>query len=140
MDILGNTTEEILYQKTGIIKRGRPVVLGHDMPLHIAIREANKKKSPYYIIYPTDPNNYTFDELNSKTVRQVLELIKKKFPVNEVAITRGLRASLYGRGRLEEFNKQVLENIGNKWKLPKLPHKVFHEWKTNFGSVVCYVN
>ena len=134
--MFGNSKKNIMYEKTGIIKRGIPVVLGHDMPLQIAIREAKNKKSHYSIIRPNNTKNYTFDELNFKTVRKVLKIIGQRFPVTEEAISRGLGTSMMWRGRLEAINQELLDKIEVKWKLPKLPHKVFHEWKTNFGAVV----
>ena len=133
---LGDTKEKILYQKTGVIKPGKPVVLGHDMPLHIAIEEANKKNSSYHIIYPTDINNFTFDELNSKTALKVIELIKNKFPAfTNDSFTRGLSARMHGRK--EMIDEQILKKVAISWKLPKLPHRVFHEFKSNIGNIVC---
>ena len=138
MEYFGNSKEDIMTEKTGVIKPNKPVVLGFDMPLPIAVKEAEKKKSPYYIIYPADLNNYTFTEMNSKTTRKVLELIKKKFPVKEEAIIKGLKKKKICV--MEEISREILEKLAIKWKLPKLPHKVFVEWKDNISVLVFSIN
>ena len=136
MHQFGFTKDKIMYEKSGVIKPNKPVVLGFNMPLNIAIAEANEKKSPYYIIYPSDPNNYTFDELNSKMARKALELIKEKFPITEEAMTKGLKIRKIGR--FETVSEKVIEKLGVKWMLPKLPHKVVLEWKTDPTVLVCF--
>ena len=105
------------------------------MPLHIAIEEANKKNSSYHIIYPTDINNFTFDELNSKTALKVIELVKNKFPalINE-RLSGGLSINLHGR--MEMISQELLNKKKIIWKLAKLPHRVYHEWKSNIGNIV----
>ena len=137
MQQFGFTKDKIMYEKSGVIKPHKPVVLGFDMPLNIAIVEANKKKSPYYIIYPSDPNNYTFDELNIKMARKALELIKKKFPITEEAMAKGLKIRKIGR--FEDVKVEVIEKFGVRWKLPKLPHKVIVDWKTDPTVLVCFI-
>ena len=135
---LGDTKEKIMYQKSGIIKKERPVVLGYDMPLDIAIQEAKKKNSSYYVIYPDNLNNFTFDHLNAKVTRKVLSLLLPKYPLlTEEAITEGVKAKL--PSRLEEVTPEILHKLALKWSLPKLPYKVFHEFKTNFGTLVHYI-
>ena len=136
MSMFGYTKDKIMYEKSGVIKPHKPVVLGFDMPLNIAIAEANKKKSPYYIIYPSNPNNYTFDELNIKMARKALELIKEKFPITEEAMTKGLKIRKIGR--FETVSRKVIEKLGVKWMLPKLPHKVVIEWKADPTVLVCF--
>ena len=127
-----------MYEKTGIIKEGIPVVLGNDMPLRIAMREAKKRNSSHYVVYPDDPHNFTFDHLNAKVTRKVLSLLLHKYPLlTEEAIARGVKARL--RSRLEEATPQILQLLALKWGLTKLPYKVFHEFKTNIGSLVCTV-
>lgn len=48
MNILGDTIEEIAFQKAGIIKRGIPLVMGRIEPnaRHVLLEEASKKSAP----------------------------------------------------------------------------------------------
>jgi dihydrofolate synthase/folylpolyglutamate synthase len=51
MNILGNTLEEIAYQKAGIIKAHTPIVIGEILPetLPIFLQEASKKNAPVFL-------------------------------------------------------------------------------------------
>ena len=133
--VLSTNPKKILYEKSGIIKKGKPVVFGYDMNRKLAKYYARTIKSPYYFVFPDDMKNFTFDHLNAKIARKALEVGGKKFPkLEEKHLQVGLNAKLMAR--LEEVKQEKLEELGRKWKLPKLPHKVYNEFKTNLMSLV----
>ena len=132
---LGSDRNKILYEKSGIIKRKKPVVFGYDMNRELAAQYAKQKKSPYYFVFPDNPHNFTFDHLNAKIVRKALEVGGKSFKrLKEKHLNVGLKAKLMAR--LEEVKPKKLDELGEKWNLPKLPVKVYNEFKTNFMSIV----
>ena len=71
---LGGTKELIARQKAGIIKQGRPAVIGSDLPLDV-IKEylAEINHNSTLTIVPPDDNNFTFDQYN-----QVFKEISEK--------------------------------------------------------------
>ena len=132
---LSNNTTKILYEKAGIIKEGRPVVFGYDMNRALAAKYAKRSNSSYYFIFPDDMNNFTFDHLNAKIARKALELIQPKFTkLKEKHMREGLKAKLMAR--LEEIKPERLAKLAIEWNLPKLPAKVYNEFKTNILSIV----
>ena len=133
--MLGRTREEGLTKKAGIIKKGVPVILGYDMPLELAKELAEKKNSQYYIIYPTDVNNFTFDELNKKIARKALEVGGSKFPkLREEAYSEGLKAKPPGRLQVVQLDK--LRALKEKWHLQKIPLKVYLDVGHNPQAIV----
>ena len=135
---LGSDRDKILYEKSGIIKRKKPVVFGYDMNRELAAEYAKQMNSTYYFVFPDDPLNFTFDHLNAKIARKALEVGGKSFTkLNEKHLEVGLKAKLMAR--LEEVKPQKLDQLAKKWDLVKLPVKVYNEFKTNFMSVVIYI-
>ena len=132
---LSNNTNKILIEKSGIIKEGKPVVFGYDMNRTLAKRIAKRSNSSFYFIFPDDLKNFTFDHLNAKIARKALNLITPKFNrLKEKHLKIGLKAKLMAR--LEEIKPERLAALAAKWNLPKLPYKVYNEFKTNFMSIV----
>lgn len=72
MDVIGNTLEEIAFEKSGVIKAGAPCVIGPTCSELLAIKKrANDCKSP--LISIGDLPNYNM--VNSKIVAAVLDVI-----------------------------------------------------------------
>ena len=135
---LSNDTNKILEEKAGIIKENKPVIFGYDMNRTLAKELALKSSSPYYFIYPNDMNNFTFDHLNAKIARKAINIINHKFKkLKEKHLNVGLKAKLMAR--LEEIKPERLAQLAEQWNLPKLPHRVYNEFKTNFMSIVSYM-
>jgi dihydrofolate synthase / folylpolyglutamate synthase len=90
--ILGNTLEEIAYEKAGIIKTNRPVVLGSIDPniRSIFISKANECKSEIYFsegfvntnkfVYPK--NTYQFQ--NEQTVRKTISIFNNQISTETI--------------------------------------------------------
>ena len=126
--------DDILREKSGIIKQNKPVVLGYDMNLPLAKSLAAKKNSSYHIIYPENLDNFTFDELNGKIAIKALNLIKDKFPISEEAFKKGMKAK--PSCRLEELEGSKIEYLTKKLNLQHPPAKLFLEFKSNEYSIV----
>lgn len=86
-EILGETLEEIAYQKAGILKPSTPVVLGPTACLPIILNRAKELKAPVYAIEKREE----YYELENRAVaRKTLELLG----INQEAIEKGLEANL----------------------------------------------
>ncbi|MBV7440317.1 bifunctional folylpolyglutamate synthase/dihydrofolate synthase [Weeksellaceae bacterium TAE3-ERU29] len=117
--ILGDTLEKIAFEKAGIIKNNKPVVIGEFLPetksvfFNIAkeknaeIYFANQGKSP---VYTTDLLG-SYQAKNLKTVEKVLEVLSTQFEFNKEKIQEGLNnvTQLTGlRGRWEVLQENPL--------------------------------
>lgn len=133
MNILGNTLEEIAYQKAGIIKNNsNTVFFTHSQNVNDVIQEeCNKKNNTLHLITNDDIKNYDRDDkfqyfdykdlkrvaINLKGIKQIenaslcIESIKilnqLGYNVSEENIRRGLITVIH-RGRMEEINTKPL--------------------------------
>ena len=144
---LGGTKELIARQKAGIIKQGRPAVIGSDLPLDV-IKEylAEINHNSTLTIVPPDDNNFTFDQYNSKIARSVLcsyiiyiyrvalERIMYKFKrLNEENIREGIKAKQ--PSRMELVPLELLK----KFNLTKYPVAMYLDVGHNTHAFV-YIN
>ena len=104
--ILGNTVEEIAYEKAGIIKRGVPVLFGgEDESAERVIRaQADKMHSPFYLSADTDIEN------------AVISLSGSDFDFEDY---RNLHVSLLGKYQLKNARNvlcaiKILKSAGVK--------------------------
>ena len=127
---LGNTTEEIAYEKAGIIKPGIPVVIGEysneTRPIFVAKAAANNSEIYFASdlisqIYPSDLIG-DYQVHNKKTVLQTIAVFnsQKEFKISESAIKSGLlnvvkNTGLEGRWQqLGESPKIICDTAHNK--------------------------
>lgn len=99
MQFLGNTVQEIAFEKAGIIKPGVAVVVGEYTPetKPVFISKAKECNSP--LVFASDevaedyPSDLTGDYQvqNRRTVLQTLEVLKKVFPVKKAHLKEGLQ-------------------------------------------------
>jgi dihydrofolate synthase/folylpolyglutamate synthase len=101
-EILGDTVEKIAYEKAGIIKPGRPVVLGHVPPAaEVVIREvAEKCGSQVYTIrealgtdisrYPETNLEGDYQRWNAATAALTARLLGPRWRVTGHAVHTGL--------------------------------------------------
>ena len=61
MDILGNSLEEIAYQKAGIIKENSNSVIFNQDATYVIEKVAKEKSNNLKVIYPNEISNYSFD-------------------------------------------------------------------------------
>lgn len=84
--ILGNTIDLIAREKGGIIKPGRPILVGPHCP-HSVLRDCTKEKGagPYYVPQDVlqdslDMEVSDYDEENSRIAKATLLLMKELYP------------------------------------------------------------
>lgn len=65
--LLGDTVEKIAYDKAGIIKRNRPVVIGPKAHFQCIIDQANLMNSPLIAVPPTSISD--FEQENNLVVK-----------------------------------------------------------------------
>ena len=103
-EILGDSIEEIAFEKAGIIKGDRPVVLGHLPPeAERLIRErAASKRAPIFSIaerfgqdldrYPSTNLEGRFQRWNAATATLVCEVLRERFPVSPYDVHAALHS------------------------------------------------
>jgi len=114
MEFLGNTLESIAGEKAGIIKPGKPVVLGR-LPREaeaVIRRIAAERGAPVHAIvehfgealehYPATRLEGSYQRLNAATATLAARLLRPRFTVSEEAITSGL-ATVDWPGRWQHF-------------------------------------
>ena len=98
MNLLGNTLEEIAFEKAGIIKENIPVVIGEftNETKKVFEKEAKLKNAPIYFASTIDDipeldsdlkGNYQVH--NKKTAYQALQLLKNHFSIADDNIIKG---------------------------------------------------
>lgn len=124
---LGNTLEAIAGEKAGIIKAGVPVVIGEYVtetkPVFIA--KAKEMGSPIYFASETYASNTWTSDLkgiyqqkNIRTVRQVIELLRKEWIISEEMEKMGLQyvvknTKLQGRWQVLQENPKVIADTAH---------------------------
>lgn len=124
---LGNTLEAIAGEKAGIIKAGVPVVIGEYVtetkPVFIA--KAKEMGSPIYFASETYASNTWTSDLkgiyqqkNIRTVRQVIELLRKEWNISEEMEKMGLQyvvknTKLQGRWQVLQENPKVIADTAH---------------------------
>ncbi|KAK8814304.1 hypothetical protein WA158_008166 [Blastocystis sp. Blastoise] len=88
--ILGNTIEEIATEKSGIIKTGKPVILGPDCPHKLIKCIASKQSSPAYIV---ENHGQTFDETNALIAECALKVLNTMgiFSIPSYCVSEGIQ-------------------------------------------------
>lgn len=98
MNLLGNTLEEIAFEKAGIIKENTPVVIGEftNETRKVFEKEAKLKNAPIYFASTIDDipeldsdlkGNYQVH--NKKTAYQALQLLKNHFSIADDNVIKG---------------------------------------------------
>lgn len=119
-DILGETIEEIAYEKAGIIKSHIPVIIGEyqEKTLPIFIQKANELDTKIYKAWENDIStnqlyfkaNYQIK--NEKTVRTAIKtLINLGYKITEKTIDNGLNNLLFNtpfKGRLQVISSKPM--------------------------------
>lgn len=122
MQWLGSTLKEIVSEKAGIIKQGRPVVTGVTDPeaLDVIWEQARFKGSALYVVEPSVAAHYPWNSLhlslkgsyqrhNAAVAGTVAQILKHEIPVAEADIILGLEeAFLMGRFQMIKREKQLL--------------------------------
>ena len=114
MEILGDTLEQIAAEKAGIIKPGRPVVLGR-LPVEaetVIRRVAAERQAPVHAVaevfgeslalYPHTRLEGSYQRINAATASLAARLLRPAFAIPDAAITQGLE-SVEWAGRWQHF-------------------------------------
>ena len=133
MNILGNTLQEIAYQKAGIIKSNSHTVIFNQEPEidNVFIAECKKKNNNLYIVKKSDIFNYSFDNnfqyFDYKKCKSIRINLKGKMQVQNAclclevfrilnefglrvkmdSIRKGLSTIIH-KGRMEQLNDDPL--------------------------------
>jgi len=91
--ILGDTIEAIAREKAGVIKPGKPVVLGNNTPRELLESIAKERGAPC-ILVPGHPGA-DFEDENTAIAKTALEYLKdqKGLPLTSTAIEKGLAST-----------------------------------------------
>lgn len=118
---LGETREQIAYEKAGIFRKDKPVICGDFDPPSTLIQQAEKISSPFYLqgkefFFHQEENAWSWNtakkNLNSlplptlslqnmATVLMAIECLQDRLPVSEEAIRKGL-SNVKLKGRIEQ--------------------------------------
>lgn len=79
LPLLGSTLEAISMQKAGIMKPGRPVVLGPNLPTSVLQKRAKEVGSPCSLVPPA-VHFETADQENTRIAQAALTLLMPKMP------------------------------------------------------------
>jgi dihydrofolate synthase / folylpolyglutamate synthase len=101
--ILGDTLDEIAFEKAGIIKEGVPVVIGPKAKFSPILKEAIEKKS-LLIKVPASAHLF-YDQENSKTAKAALRHLQKTVLVQDEAIKKALQCRPSCRFEIVPFER-----------------------------------
>lgn len=124
---LGNTLAAIAGEKAGIIKRHIPVVIGEYTAetKSVFIAKAKEMESPIYFASETYASNTwtsdlkgVYQQKNIRTVRQVVELLRKDLVITEENEKKGLNrvvenTKLQGRWQVLQENPKVIADTAH---------------------------
>lgn len=118
-NILGNTLNEIAYEKAQIIKPNIPIVIGPKAHFEPIISNALLKNSPLYI---ARNKKGFYDYQNQEIAKTALKVLASKYPIKRNAISNGLK--LRPKGRFE-----VVTNFGPKAIIYDVAHNEDGFWE-----------
>lgn len=104
MAVLGNTLTEIAYEKGGIIKPGRPVVIApqHEEAMTELVKLANERKAPYIQV----ENAFSYHEVSHSLANQKIQVLRTdnssaRDPESLAAKELNLSLPLLGRHQMD---------------------------------------
>jgi len=145
--ILGDTIEEIAFEKAGIIKENIPVVLGQQInskALNEITKVAENKNSRVYV---ADRSNLksdlkgSYQQYNCDIACKAISLLKNQFKITAHDLKAGLLSvskSTQLRGRWEIINKEplVIADIGHNLQAFKM---IADELKTHSNKNIFFI-
>lgn len=154
MQFLGNTLEEIAFEKGGIIKPNTPVVIGETQSETQPVFRGLASKHNAYItfadievkdVHESDLKGI-YQEKNIRTVLQTIKILQKKdFKIFESHITEGLlnvvdNTGLMGRWQIMQENPKVIcdtahNKEGLSYVMKQLLNETYNALHIVFGVV-----
>lgn len=124
---LGNTTEEIAFEKGGIIKENIPVIIGEREEKTAAIFTKIGKAKNSTISFASDltievPQNFpllgAYQLSNYKLVKRALEVLQDTFPITAQQIQQGLEnlsanTGFFGRLQKVQSNPTIIYDVSH---------------------------
>ena len=130
-NILGNSIQEIAFEKAGIIKENRPVILGSQITgnaLDIITKVATKTNSSIYIAdklnHETDLKG-DYQKYNAAITGKAIEVLKNNLNIGDTHLKTGLLKVVPNtqlRGRWEVLNNKptIIADIGHNQQAFKM--------------------
>jgi dihydrofolate synthase/folylpolyglutamate synthase len=151
MSILGNTLEEIAYQKSGIIKENTPVVVSYSNPqnvINVILKEANQKKAPCHIL---KNNSYceflgdidikmqgSYQLENATTACKIIDILREKsFEIPDNSLKKALN-EVQVPNRMEILSKKPLVIIDGAHNFSAMENLVNEIQKTHRKFTIIY--
>eukprot|EP01022_Parablepharisma_sp_SALTPOND_P014819 TRINITY_DN205_c0_g3_i1.p2 TRINITY_DN205_c0_g3~~TRINITY_DN205_c0_g3_i1.p2 ORF type:complete len:373 (-),score=29.04 TRINITY_DN205_c0_g3_i1:273-1391(-) len=128
-EILGDTVEKIAFEKSGIIKPGKPVVLGSELPLEYLSQIAMEKGSEVYKADIAENLQTSHNAIFKKTV----EVLSKKYGFNVPKAAIEYAETRKQQCRMEYVDKAL---ISKALKCSKLPSHVILDVGHNKPALV----
>ncbi len=137
-NLLGNTLEEIAFEKAGIIKSHIPVVLGPTSKQESIKKRIQEQKAS---VIQVEGSFETYDQENQAIARATLKELKKNFEIPNSALEKGLFKKPPCRFEKVNFqNREIILDMshneeGLKYLFKEVNHKYPKQKKIVFYSV-----
>ena len=157
-DLLGATLPEIAYEKAGIIKAGKPAIIGERQPevAQVFISKATEVNAPIYFasdemanaILPDCEMKGYYQDKNRRTVLTAIRELRRQnyFNIPDQAIVDGFAKVCYltgimGRWQLISENPRIICDTGhNEAGIKFVTEQLLHEKFTNLRIIIGMVS
>ena len=157
-DLLGATLPEIAYEKAGVIKAGKPAIIGERQPevAQVFISKATEVNAPIYFasdemanaILPDCEMKGYYQDKNRRTVLTVIRELRRQnyFNIPDQAIVDGFAkvchlTGIMGRWQLISENPRIICDTGhNEAGIKFVTEQLLHEKFTNLRIIIGMVS
>ncbi len=154
MNILGNSLEEIAFEKAGIIKKHTPIIIGESLPETKIVfdRVAQENNAPIY--YASEDSSLpeissdlkgAYQKMNKKTAFKALEILQSHFQITQAHIEKGFlnvgkNTGFKGRWMILGHNPLIVADTahnknGLELVLKQVQEQMFQKLHIVFGVV-----
>ena len=157
-DLLGATLPEIAYEKAGVIKAGKPAIIGERQPevAQVFISKATEVNAPIYfasdemanVILPDCEMKGYYQDKNRRTVLTAIRELRRQnyFNIPDQAIVDGFAkvchlTGIMGRWQLLSENPRIICDTGhNEAGIKFVAEQLLHEKYTNLRIIIGMVS
>ena len=157
-DLLGATLPEIAYEKAGVIKAGKPAIIGERQPevAQVFISKATEVNAPIYFasdemanaILPDCEMKGYYQDKNRRTVLTAIRELRRQnyFNIPDQAIVDGFAkvchlTGIMGRWQLISENPRIICDTGhNEAGIKFVTEQLLHEKFTNLRIIIGMVS
>ena len=157
-DLLGATLPEIAYEKAGVIKAGKPAIIGERQPevVQVFISKATEVNAPIYFasdemadeILPDCEMKGYYQDKNRRTVLTAIRELRRQnyFNIPDQAIVDGFAkvchlTGIMGRWQLISENPRIICDTGhNEAGIKFVTEQLLHEKFTNLRIIIGMVS